>query len=143
MRAARASLALEGPREFQVWFAWKPGRDPYPISGPPLNLALAPFDPEPFTRRRIKHLRGSVKRQRKMRKKATVSKKATVKGRVASPAEYRQFAVESVQRCIAAPNKNKRRKAVHLMMAQAWAKLADQAEEWRMHHPRQQRHRAA
>jgi DNA-binding transcriptional regulator/RsmH inhibitor MraZ len=78
-----------------------------------------------------------------MRKKATVSRKAAVKGRIASPAEYRQFAVESVRRCIAAPNKNKRGKAVHLMMAQAWAKLADQAEEWRMHHPRQQRHRAA
>jgi DNA-binding transcriptional regulator/RsmH inhibitor MraZ len=78
-----------------------------------------------------------------MRKKATVSKKATMKGRITSPAEYRQFAVESVQRCIAAPNRNRRRKAVHLMMAQAWAKLADQAEEWRMHHPRQQRHRAA
>ena len=82
-----------------------------------------------------------------MRKKATVSKKATVKGRMASPAEYRQFAAESVQRCIGAPNRNKRRKAAHLlvnlMMAQAWAKLADQAEEWRMHHPRQQRQRAA
>jgi DNA-binding transcriptional regulator/RsmH inhibitor MraZ len=70
-----------------------------------------------------------MKRQRKMRKKATA------KGRMASPAEYRQFAAESVERCIAAPNKNKRSKAVHLMMAQAWAKLADQAEEWRMHHP--------
>jgi DNA-binding transcriptional regulator/RsmH inhibitor MraZ len=71
-----------------------------------------------------------------MRKKATeMRKKATVKGRIASPADYRQFAAESVRRCIAAPNKNKRGKAVHLMMAQAWAKLADQAEEWRMHHP--------
>jgi len=81
-----------------------------------------------------------------MRKKATVSKvskKATAKGRIASPTEYRQFAAESVQRCVAAPNRNKRSKAVHLLMAQAWAKLADQAEEWRTHHPRQQPRRAA
>jgi DNA-binding transcriptional regulator/RsmH inhibitor MraZ len=70
-----------------------------------------------------------------MRKKATVRKKVTVKGRIASPADYRQFAAESVRRCFAAPNRNKRGKVVHLMMAQAWAKLADQAEEWRMHHP--------
>jgi len=62
-------------------------------------------------------------------------KKATVKGSMASPAEYRELAAKCVQRCIAIPNKNKRSKALHLMMAQAWAKLADQAEEWRMHHP--------
>jgi len=62
-------------------------------------------------------------------------KKTRAKRPMASPTDYREFAAESVRRCIAVPNKNKRTKALHLMMAKAWAGLADQAEEWRIHHP--------
>lgn len=51
--------------------------------------------------------------------------------RTASPDDYRRFAEESVRRCLALPASRKRSKAVALIMAKAWAKLADQAEDWR------------
>ena len=52
-----------------------------------------------------------------------------------SPDEYRHFAEESVRRCLALPANRKRSRAVALIMAKAWAQLADQAEEWRKDHP--------
>ena len=55
--------------------------------------------------------------------------------RAVSPEDYRQFAAESVRRCLAMPIRRKRGRAVQLMLARAWAKLADQAEEVRRHHP--------
>jgi predicted ATPase len=54
--------------------------------------------------------------------------------RIASPDDYRRFAEESVQRCFSLPATRKRSRAVQLIMAKAWAKLADQAEEWRNDH---------
>ena len=52
-----------------------------------------------------------------------------------SPEDYRRFAEESVRRCLAMPARRKRSRAVALIMAKAWAQLADQAEEWRKGHP--------
>jgi hypothetical protein len=52
-----------------------------------------------------------------------------------SPEDYRRFAEESVRRCLAMPARRKRGRAVALIMAKAWAQLADQAEEWRKEHP--------
>lgn len=60
--------------------------------------------------------------------------KAGIGPRSASPDDYRRFAEESVQRCLALPPQRKRSRAVALIMAKAWAKLADQAEEWRRDH---------
>jgi hypothetical protein len=57
------------------------------------------------------------------------------KGRSPSPDEYRQFAAESVRRCLDMPINRKRGRAVQLILAKAWAKLADQAEEWRARDP--------
>ena len=54
--------------------------------------------------------------------------------RSASPDDYRRFAEESVRRCLALPERRNRSRAVQLIMAKAWAKLADQAEEWRNEH---------
>ena len=54
--------------------------------------------------------------------------------RTASPDDYRRFAEESVERCLALPATHKRSRAVQLIMAKAWAKLADQTEEWRRDH---------
>jgi hypothetical protein len=54
--------------------------------------------------------------------------------RIASPDEYRRFAEESVERCLALPARRTRSRAVQLIMAKAWAKLADQAEAWRNDH---------
>jgi hypothetical protein len=54
--------------------------------------------------------------------------------RIASPDDYRRFAEESVQRCFSLPATRKRSRAVQLIMAKAWAKLADQTEEWRNDH---------
>ena len=51
-----------------------------------------------------------------------------------SPDDYRRFAEESVRRCLAMPARRKRSRAVALIMAKAWAQLADQAEEWRKEH---------
>ena len=51
--------------------------------------------------------------------------------RAASPDDYRRFAEESVRRCLAMPTRRKQSRAVQLMLARAWAKLADQAEELR------------
>ena len=53
----------------------------------------------------------------------------------ANPDDYRQFAVDSVRRCLAMPNHLRRSRIVHLMLAKAWHKLADQAEELREQHP--------
>jgi hypothetical protein len=55
--------------------------------------------------------------------------------RPSSPDDYRRFAEESVRRCLAMPARRKRGRAVALIMAKAWAQLADQAEEWRKEHP--------
>jgi hypothetical protein len=63
------------------------------------------------------------------------SSQARVRQRTASPDDYRQFAEESVRRCLAMPINHKRSRAVQLIMAKAWDKLADQAEEWRTQHP--------
>ena len=52
-----------------------------------------------------------------------------------SPDDYRQFAVDSVRRCLAMPNHLRRNRIVHLMLAKAWHKLADQAEELRRQPP--------
>ena len=49
----------------------------------------------------------------------------------ASPEDYRRFAEESVERCLAMPSNRRRGRAVQLILAKAWAKLADQAEERR------------
>jgi hypothetical protein len=65
-----------------------------------------------------------------MRRKA----RAGIRSRTASPDDYRRFAEESVRRCLALPATHKRSRAVQLIMAKAWAKLADQAEEWRNEH---------
>jgi hypothetical protein len=65
-----------------------------------------------------------------MRRKA----KTKTGPRAVSPADYRRFAEESVQRCLALPATRKRSRAVALIMAKAWAKLADQTEEWRDGH---------
>ena len=64
------------------------------------------------------------------------SKMRTKDGRrVASPDDYRRFAEENVRRCLAMPARRKRSRAVALIMAKAWATLADQAEAWRKDHP--------
>ena len=55
--------------------------------------------------------------------------------RVTSPDDYRKFAAESVRRCLAMPVRRKQSRAVQLMLARAWAKLADQAEELRRRQP--------
>jgi hypothetical protein len=43
--------------------------------------------------------------------------------------DYRRFAEESVQRCLAMPANHTRGRAVQIILARAWEKLADQAEE--------------
>ena len=60
--------------------------------------------------------------------------KAKAGPRPISPDDYRRFAEESVRRCLAMPARRKRSRAVALIMAKAWAQLADQAEEWRNEH---------
>jgi hypothetical protein len=55
--------------------------------------------------------------------------------RTASPSDYRRFAEESMRRCLAMPANRKRSRAVQLILARAWDKLADQAEDWRSAHP--------
>jgi hypothetical protein len=55
--------------------------------------------------------------------------------RAGSPDDYRRFAEESVRRCLAMPTRRKHSRAVQLMLAKAWAKLAEQAEELRSQHP--------
>jgi hypothetical protein len=54
--------------------------------------------------------------------------------RAGSPDDYRRFAEESVRRCLAMPTRRKHSRAVQLMLAKAWAKLAEQAEELRSQH---------
>ena len=54
--------------------------------------------------------------------------------RIASPDDYRRFSEESVRRCLSLPASRTRSRAVQLIMARAWAKLADQAEAWRNDH---------
>jgi hypothetical protein len=53
----------------------------------------------------------------------------------ASPDDYRQFAVDSMRRCLAIPSHLRRSRMLHLMLAKAWQKLADQAEELRSQRP--------
>jgi hypothetical protein len=65
-----------------------------------------------------------------MRRKTT----ARTRPHSASLDDYRRFAEESVERCLALPATHKRSRAVQLIMAKAWAKLADQAEAWRNDH---------
>ena len=60
--------------------------------------------------------------------------KAKTGPRIASPDDYRRFAEESVRRCLALPATHKRSRAVQLIMAKAWTKLADQTEAWRNDH---------
>jgi hypothetical protein len=60
--------------------------------------------------------------------------KAKTGPRIASPDDYRRFAEDSVRRCFSLPATHKRGRAVQLIMAKAWAKLADQAEAWRDDH---------
>jgi hypothetical protein len=50
-----------------------------------------------------------------------------------SPDDYRRLAQESVERCLAMPANHTRSRAVQIIMAKAWDKLADQAEELRRH----------
>ena len=66
-----------------------------------------------------------------MRRKA----KTNTGPRSDSPEDYRRLAEESMRRCLAMPARRKRGRAVALIMAKAWAQLADQAEEWRKDHP--------
>jgi hypothetical protein len=61
--------------------------------------------------------------------------KTKAQRRVRSPDDYRRFAEESARRCLAMPIRRKHSRAVQLMLARAWARLADQAEEWRREHP--------
>jgi len=62
--------------------------------------------------------------------------KAKVRPQPISPDDYRQFARESVRRCLARPANHTRIRAVQIIMARAWDKLADQAEErHRQHQP--------
>ena len=61
--------------------------------------------------------------------------KSKTKQLPATPDDYRQYAVDSVRRCLAMPNHLRRSRIVHLMLAKAWHKLADQAEELRKQHP--------
>jgi hypothetical protein len=49
----------------------------------------------------------------------------------ASPDDYRRFAQESVLRCLKMPANRTRSRAVQIILARAWDKLADQAEEVR------------
>lgn len=54
----------------------------------------------------------------------------------ASPDDYRRFAEESVRQCLDMPASRTRGRAVQIILAKAWDKLADQAEEWhRQHQP--------
>jgi len=55
--------------------------------------------------------------------------------RAITPEDYRRFAVDSMRRCLAMPSNRSRSRAVQLMLAKAWDRLADQAEEWRKQHP--------
>ena len=64
-----------------------------------------------------------------------MSNKRETKQSAANPDDYRQFAVDSMRRCLAMPNHFRRSRMVQLMLAKAWHKLADQAEELRKQHP--------
>jgi len=62
--------------------------------------------------------------------------KSKIKTRLqpASPDDYRRFARESVRRCLETPANHTRSRAVQIILARAWDKLADQAEEWHRRH---------
>ena len=64
-----------------------------------------------------------------------MSSKPKAKQSPASPEDYRQFAAESMRQCLATPNHLRRGRMVQLLLAKAWHKLADQAEELRGQHP--------
>ena len=64
-----------------------------------------------------------------------MSTKPKTKQSPANPDDYRQFAADSVRRCLAMPNHLRRGRMVQLMLAKAWDKLADQAEELRRQNP--------
>jgi hypothetical protein len=66
-----------------------------------------------------------------MRKKAKTERQR----RPASPDDYRRFPEESLRQCLEMPARRKRSRAVQLILAKAWDRLADQAEEWRRQHP--------
>ena len=53
----------------------------------------------------------------------------------ASPDDYRRFAEDSVRQCLAMPANHTRSRAVQIILAKAWDKLADQAEAWRRQQP--------
>jgi DNA-binding transcriptional regulator/RsmH inhibitor MraZ len=61
-----------------------------------------------------------------MRKKIKVRDQ---KRRAVSPEEYRRFAQDSIKQLFALPIRHKRSRSVQIMLARAWDKLADQAEE--------------
>jgi hypothetical protein len=64
------------------------------------------------------------------------SKSKTEARHPASPEDYRRFAEESLQRCLEMPTSHTRSRAVQIILARAWDKLVDQAEEWhRQHRP--------
>ena len=60
--------------------------------------------------------------------------KAPSQRRAASPEDYRQFAEESVRRCLAMPASHTHSRAVQIILARAWDKLAEQTEERRKQH---------
>jgi hypothetical protein len=64
-----------------------------------------------------------------------MSSEREIKQSPVSPDDYRQFAVDSARRCLAMPNHLRRSRMIQLMLAKAWHKLADQAEELRQQHP--------
>jgi hypothetical protein len=51
-----------------------------------------------------------------------------------SPDDYRRFAEESVRQCLEMPANRTRSRAVQIILARAWDKLADQADELRRQH---------
>jgi hypothetical protein len=65
----------------------------------------------------------------------TMSTKPKTKQSHANPHDHRRFAADRVRQCLAIPRHLRRSKVVQLMMAKAWHKLADQAEELRNQHP--------
>lgn len=64
-----------------------------------------------------------------------MSSKPKTKQSAASPEDYRQFAVDSVRRCLAMPTHLTDSRVLQLMLAKAWHELADQAEELRKQRP--------
>ena len=55
--------------------------------------------------------------------------KTKVRLQPVSPEDYRRFAEDSARQCLAMPANHTRIRAVQIILARAWDKLADQAEE--------------